>query len=450
MHAPRCLGVVLAMVGVGACGDNVAPDGDVRSGSRLKLAWYVYEGGARERETSWYFDAALQLRCSPQLWSDGHRYCAPASDEAVYVSDTCTRALGRTLLGEEPAPYFSTRYRLPGEFRPVPSRLFTPGPRTQPPVAIWEKTSSGCIGPMDAGSAYEYYELGEELFVDDLVRLRRGEPEGSGALAVIYETSDDGLRVPAALYSRDAASECTVADLPNAPSVACEPVDALRASFFHDATCSDVVLGTPSFTPPRLAFHVAFATRCRTFYRVGREVAAAMLYERNELGCLISAPPDGLRFFAMEDTQPLPELARQIDATEHRIRGITRSDGDVRVPDPLLYDAELDADCSRDDELRCAPKTDVRVELFFADAECQTPLLLALVPMGTCDPPVRYAVDDQGRYYPIAAPHTGAIHVPSTGDTCGTFAPKPPFVAYTVGPALDPSRLARAELRIDP
>lgn len=449
MHASRWLGIALLLVGAGACGDNV-PDGDARSGSRLKLAWYVYEGGARERETSWYFDSALQLRCSSQLWSDGNHYCAPASDEAVYVSDTCTRALGRTLIGEKPAPYFATRFRLPGELRPVPSRLFARGPQTLPPTGVWEKTSTGCIGPTEAGSAFEYFELGEELAVDDLARLRRSEPEGNGELAVIYESSDDGLRVPAALYLRDVASECTVADQPNAQTVACEPVDAQRAAFFHEATCSDLVLGTPSLTPPLLAFADEFATRCRTFYRVGHEVAAAMIFERNELGCLISTPPDGQRFFAMESPQPMPELARLPDMGAHRIQTITRSYGNVRVPDPLLYDAELDADCGRDDELRCAPKTNVTVEPFFADEGCQTQLPLALVPMGECDPPTRYAVDSLGHYYPIATPHAGPIYVLSTGDTCGLFAPKPPFVAYTVGPALERSRFARAELQIGP
>lgn len=445
------IGVALwAVAAAGACGDNLPPGGETHSGSRLKLAWYVYEGGARERETSWYFDAALRQRCSPTLWSDGNTYCTPAHDEAVYVSETCTRALGRTATGEPTARLFATQFRLAGESPPVPSRLFQRGSPAQVPLSIWEKTTTGCIGPMEPGDGFEYFELGAELAGNDLARIRRGEPEGLGEVAVIYETSDDGLRVPAAFYHRGVASECTTADRPNAETVACEPVAALRASYFHEASCTDVVLGTTSFVAPPLAFMDTVATGCRTFYLVAGEVSAPPLYERNDIGCHTIAPPGGQRFFAMESAQPQPVFTRLADMTAQRLRTITRECGDVRLRDPWLYDADLGTDCRHDDELRCVPATGAMVQPFFADAQCQTPLSLALVPSGDCDPPARFATGEDGRYYPLVARHTAPIYVPSTGDTCGGFVPPVPLVAYTVGPAVDPSRFVTAELQIDP
>lgn len=442
------IGVAL-VAAASACGDNLPPDGETRSGSRLKLAWYVYEAGPRERETSWYYDAALRERCSPTLWSDGNHYCTPAHGSAVYVSDACTRALGRAVAGEPPAELFATQFRLASQPTPVPSRLFRRGNPAQAPLSIWEKTSTGCIGPMEPGDDFEYFELGAEL-AGDLVRIRRGEPEGIGELAVIYETSDDGLRVPAAYYHRGVASECTTPDRPNAETVACEPVAAMRASYFHEATCTDVVLGTPSLVPPPLAYVDTAATGCRTFYLVGDEVSAPPLYERNDLGCHTIAAPAGQRFFAMESAQPQPVFTRLADMTPHRLRTMTRESGDVRLRDPSLYDAELGTECRHDDELRCAPKTTVMVQSFFADAQCQAPLSLALVPTGDCDPPVRYATDEDGRYYQLVTPHTAPIYVLSTGDTCGSFVPPVPLVAYIISEELDPTNLLTAELQIDP
>jgi hypothetical protein len=63
---------------------------------------------------------------------------------------------------------------------------------------------------------------------------------------------------------------------------------------------------------------------------------------------------------------------------------------------------------------------------------------------------VQYATDEDGRYYPLLTPHTAPIYVLSTGDTCGTFVPPVPLVAYSVSPELDRTHLLTAELQIDP
>src|SRR6185503_7446198 len=174
-----------ALVLLVACGDNLPDTGTPHSGQRLKLGWWTYMDGTRQRETSWYYDDVLGERCTPADWSDGQRYCAPETDEAVYVSDSCTRALGRSVMGGSATPLFATTFYLAGV--PVRSRVFQRGEATLPPPSIWHKHDSGCIGPLEPGDGFDYFELGREI--TSLAHLRRSSPRGDGELAIVDEIS---------------------------------------------------------------------------------------------------------------------------------------------------------------------------------------------------------------------------------------------------------------------
>jgi hypothetical protein len=432
-----------------ACGDDLGAPGEAHSGRRLKLGWYVYPGGARERETEWYYDALLGERCVAKTWSDGQRYCSPPADEAVYITDTCTRAVGRTFVGLPASPYFATTFAIPGEPVPRPSRLFRRGPQTLPPPAIWQKGLGGCI-PVELGDNFEYFELGEEIPLADLGRLRRSEPDGAGELARIDETSEDGLRVPIALYHRAAASECKTIDRPNAAAVDCVPVSALPAPYFHDPACTEPVVGAPPDVRPTLAVQYDVPTSCWIYY----EVSARPIYELGGANCIETAAPDGERFFGMAGTAAMPALTREREVSSERIRAIARVAEGLRIADGLLYDAELGAECRHDDALHCVPRTEATVATaeslrYYADPQCLSAISLAFVASGACDPPVRFARDGDV-YYPLEAPYTAPIYVPSTGDTCSQYAVPTPLVAYNVGAPLDPSAFAVGKLAIDP
>jgi hypothetical protein len=235
---------------------------------------------------------------------------------------------------------------------------------------------------------------------------------------------------------------------PNAASVECVPVGTPSAAYFHDAACTEPVVGTADASPPTLAARFELVTSCFHYYDVGDEITPPPLFERTGSGCLAVSPPDGQRFFTMAGAHAMPELERRHDVSE-RVQGITRVHGDLRLRDAWMYDAELQTDCSHDSEFRCAPQTSIAVQPYFGDANCQTPIRLALVPRGECDPPARFATDGTD-YYSLVAPYPSTIYVPSTGDTCGIFQPPAPLVAYTIGQPLDRSRLAQAELTIDP
>jgi hypothetical protein len=436
---------LLALLLVVGCGDNLPAPSTLRSGERLKLAWYIYEDGTRQRETSWYYDAELDVRCTPSRWSDGNRYCAPPTDEAVYVGSTCTRAVGRTKIGATPAPFFATTFSLMGER--LPSRVFHRGAPTNPTFEIWEKHPNGCFGPFVADSDFDYFELGAE--VTNLVQLRRAAPRGEGTLAIVDEVSDDGLRVPAGYFDRTLDVECTPVERANVESVECVPADAMLISYFHEVGCLEPELAIYGTAVPTTAKQYSPITRCWRYYEVGAEVTAPPLYEAIGLTCTSVAPPAGARFYLMAGPRQTQGLLRQRESTERRLAQIDLVRDELRVADPLLFDRELGAECRRDDELRCAPVTDAQVEPFFADGGCTIPLELALVPTGDCDPPSEFARKGDN-IYRLGQVYTRPIHWLSTGDTCAVYAPPVPFVARTIGEPIDPSSYARAELTVEP
>jgi hypothetical protein len=438
---------LLALLLVIGCGDNLPDPALPRSGTRLKLAWYVYEDGTRQRETSWYYDAELGQRCTPSMWSDGNRYCTPPNDEALYVSDTCTRALGRTPMGSTPAPFFTTSFMLSGERQT--SRVFRRGAPTAPVFSFWEKHTNGCFGPFQAGDGFDYFELGSE--VTDLVQLHHAQ-RGDGTLAIVDELSDDGLRVPTGFFDRTLSVECAPAERGNAQSVECVPTDSALISYFHEVGCIEPELAITGTAVPTTAKQYSTRTRCWSYYDVGAEVSAPPLYEAIGLTCTSVAPPNGARFFVMagpREQRTIPGLLRERETTERRLAHIDLVGDGVRLADPLLFDRDLAAECRRNDELRCVPVTEAQTESFFADSGCTMPIDLALVPTGDCDPPSQFARKGNVTYR-LGQRYTRQIYWLSTGDTCGTYAPPTPFVAWALGEMIDPSRFASAEVTIDP
>jgi hypothetical protein len=440
------------MLSTFGCGDNVREPASVQSGSRLKLARYVYPGGAHELELDWYFDAELQQRCRPQLWSDGFRYCGPAADEAVFIDDACTRALGRTLRGLQPARYFTTTFQLTVDSPAQPSRIFHRGAPADAPVTIWRNGLGGCL-PAEPGDNLDYFELGEELPRTQLVRLRRGEPQGAGELALVHDLTDDGFRLPAMFVRRDSRRECSPTEIPNVTMLECAPTVATSITHFRDSQCAERVAVTLPGEMPALATSFDPATSCTSYYRVGAPISASALYERaSGSACVEVAPPSGRVLYAMAGVEVPALLARERASSAERIRSIARITDALRVPDTLVYDSELDTDCKHDAELRCVPRTSatrVPPTHFYSDADCRRGINIALVPSGDCDPPTSFATDGD-RYYPLLAPYTAAIFAPSTGATCVGYTPPAPLVPYMIGAAIDPDAFARAELVIDP
>ena len=442
----RALARALIFFACGVCGDNLAGTGEPRSGSRLKIGWHVYEDGTRQRETTWYHDAARDERCAPRTWSDGHRYCAPAAGEAVYTSSACDEAVARVPAGTVPPTYAIAPFYLRGQ--PLPSRLFRVGARTGEPGGVWQRHQAGCTGPMPVAAGFDYHAIAKEVPITELVAIRHGAPRGDGALQVLDDTSDDGLHVPAAVFDRDAVTECMLEARANAATVDCAPGDSALISYAADAACSEPKLAVTG-PVPATARQYSDVTSCWTYYDIGMQTSPLPLYEDVGGHCLAVSPPDGPRYFLTAGKRTLPALDRVREVSERRLLRIERVHGDVRIDDPLLFDSELAADCRRDALGRCVPDTDARVLPYFSDDTCGEPIDLAFVPSGACDPPARYARSGDA-IHPLLARYEAPIYELSTGDRCGLYVAPVPLEPWSIGPAQPASSFLTSELTIDP
>src|SRR5687767_4599002 len=91
--------LIYALV-LAACGDNALPQEPLfagLSGSRIKLQWYLYQDGARELDTTAFYDAGLHARCAPLKWGDDTLRCVPPADDTVFTDADCTTEIGRSI-----------------------------------------------------------------------------------------------------------------------------------------------------------------------------------------------------------------------------------------------------------------------------------------------------------------------------------------------------------------
>ena len=121
-------------------------------------------------------------------------------------------------------------------------------------------------------------------------------------------------------------------------------------------------------------------------------------------------------------------------------------DGAVHLPSTHVFDRELGGDCApqeRDGEIVCVPDAPINATTVFADDVCGTPIELAFVPTGMCEPVAAFAARGDVRY-PIEAPYTQPFYELEPGDRCGAFAAPPGHVAHALGPAVPVEAFARA------
>ncbi|MGE0550600.1 MAG: hypothetical protein AB7O24_29385 [Kofleriaceae bacterium] len=428
-----------------ACGDNTADTGGARSGSRLKLVWYEYSDGTRQLERGWYFDDERGERCTPVRWSDGSRYCTPDAGDAVYVDDTCATALGRVPSGTSPAPYFVRYYHVRGE--PFPSRVARLGAVTTAPQNVWELRDGNCSGPATVDSGYDYYSLGEVLTSEAFVKVKRSEPVGDDRLALVFDTSDDGLRVAAAIFDREVRQDCVIDDRAGAKAIECVAGDSVIAGYFHDPECTQLEIVTTELEIPPRSRHYSPQTSCWSYYTIGSSTSAPPLYQRAGNSCQEILDPGNARFFLAGEMVEMPVLERQVEPTERRLARIDRVHGTLRIDDPLLRDTELATDCERRDDggdIRCVPATTVQVVPVFADVGCQTIVDVALVPSGTCDPPASFATKGAA-FHPVLDAYTMPVYELTTGEQCREYTPPVPMVIHAIGGPVAPSEFVTAQ-----
>ena len=399
-----------------ACGDNVVP----------RLAPVTYDlAGVRVESLTVFHDRARDEDCSAVAWADGATYCTPQLAPVAYLDDVCSEAVGMASSGYAPAMFTiagTTSVR----------RIYPLVARAAPPQ-YWTRVDGVCTGPYSPDASMTWGDLtSEELDESAFVRLYTSAPEGIGRLQVIAIDTRDGMHVRRGMHDRELGFDCVFANERDLDQVACTPADAADV-LYRDASCTQPVVIAPG-APPRYA-----RLGCDAYGEVGAAIDVP-LYEATTSGCQAAGLPAGWQIYDVGAPVDLA-YATRVRHGSGRIQPIELVAATARVPDGVLHDTMLDADCGLapvEGQLRCVPAT-VGIETYFTDETCATERDIAVL-HATCGAPERFAFRDA--YHAIGEVVSDALYVPSTGDRC--MLQPPVGEPHAVGPALPPETFVPA------
>ncbi|MBV8760513.1 MAG: hypothetical protein JO257_24690 [Deltaproteobacteria bacterium] len=392
-----------------ACGDNVVP--------RLEPVTYDLAGTTYESPI-FFHDRARDEKCLAVPWADGATYCTPVLLPVAFLDDACSEPVALGTTGYAPTMFVLGGKRTVRRVHPVTPRAA--------PAQYWTSANGTCTGPFTPTADMMWGDLGDELDESAFVRLYRSAPEGRDRLQVIAYNTLDGLHAPRFLHDRDLQVDCVLADGRDRDRVACRPPDAVEAAYFLDASCTQPAIAVPGDAPPfaRLG--------CESYARVGTEVTSP-LYTAAGGTCQPQDLP-GWHVYPVGDPVELAYATRERHGTG-RIQPIDDVAGEAHIPDGLLYDAVLDADCELspfDGPARCLPASTVPTTVYYADEGCTTERDIAVLFTTACHAAERFAYDTGFRA--IGPVVTDPLYVPSTGDRC--MLQPPAGEPHDVGPEL--------------
>lgn len=418
------------LLAVWACGDNVTP--------RLAQVRYAIEG-VEVADPQLFHDRARDEECTAMPWADGATYCTPAFTPAVYTDPICSQPLAQTVA--PPSGYVATYFVLRGQVSL--RRLHTVAGEVPPPAQYWLLDGPECVGPYAGDATTHFAAVGAELDESQFVRLRRSPPEGDGRVQRIAIDTDDGLHLPAGFHDRTLATDCSLEHATDADSPRCVP-DAVFATLFGDAACSQPVLVAPAQPP---AFARYGNADCPSYAPLADDVTGQPTFDINTGQCTPVTLPDGYQLFSVGATLDLPAVTRERGAGA-RIQPITAVTGGLRIADTSVHDLALGVDCRPGllaGTSRCLPAT-TTITSYFIDDQCRDAIDVAFVAAGSCAPLPRYA-SGVDAIHAIGDPVPSPLYEVSTGDRCVPYAPPSPLVAHLVGPPLPLETFAAADVR---
>jgi hypothetical protein len=401
----------------------------------LAPARFVYDDGTEHVARHQLYDRTLEVLCEPSEFSDGRRYCKPPTNDASYVDASCTRAVGRVAKGTTPVGYFVTRYfGDAGESDDRLSRVYRAGAPADQPAQRWEKYGFGCVAsPADDAGEYDYFQLGEEIEMAPITL----EPWVHSDDFVVETWRAPFLRVAADIQN------CDILERANGETTTCIPRNTEVVSRYVDPTCQrPAVLGVP--VQPWITYEQDPVSECIQFYEVGTTASATQLYDRVGSLCIEQMFTSSLPIALLTPTEGPTVSRTPSGAGRIQLIGLAG----LPLNDDLVRDTVLGTDCQRRADGRCVPAAPAHIETWFADYQCSQPIDVALVRTGGCNAPTTFA-ERGGVFYPIGERYTPKLYELDTGDTCSSYAPPPPFVAHSIGPALGEDTFARATLMIE-
>ncbi|MBA3396056.1 MAG: hypothetical protein H0T89_25730 [Deltaproteobacteria bacterium] len=444
------------------CGDNLPPDIAPKSGTRIKLGWYVFDDGARQLERPVLHDTFLDFTCRPTQFSDGASYCMPIDPAPIgYHDENCTMPVGYQPRGNPPPAFLVQTFAIGGQGRP--SRLYRKGLAHGPLATFYAKAGSECAA-VD-GAAFDFYNVGTELPRADLARIKRSEGVGTGRVRVALDTSDDGLRVPAVLVDAVLGDECHPEDRADEPTARCIPARRASNGFYSDARCVDPVALTLAGEPVPTAVELVTGDGCTNYAALGPELFPFELYRQAGASCVFTTPPFGMRTFALGLALGLPTVSRvRLPVDGRRMWNVVIAPEDAAAAQttpamhlPVMFDALRDIECRLarvGDVMRCLPiPRDAYQGFYFSDAACTSRIDIALVASGTCDPHADYVLlgDPGGERIvrPLGDRYDGTLYEISTADSCLAYVPPARYVPHVLEAPQPLDGFAAATLVID-
>lgn len=453
-------------------GSGVDPNDGARSGSRLKLTWYVFSDGTRQWDS--FYDAERKEQCSiSATWADGNAYCVPqATGYLVYADAACTQKLAQVYSDPNCAAAsdgYVIDYNNDG-CTYTPAHLYLRGAKVSTTTYYLPDGAGGCAGPY-SDTFYAYYQVGAEVPTSQLVKLTLSGPSGAGRIGQRYFQSSDGMQFPWTLHDALLGADCSgyaVSD--DATSAACTP-DASYTYDFHDGSCTqpEVELGPACATPHYAALfpQTACPSDTPTFYPVGAQLPNTPLYTQSGGTCSSTTAVDGDRYFATGTALELAQLSRAPDAVAGRrlqLVHYTTADG-LRSRDFTLYDTQKATTCYPttlpDGTMRCIAFGPA-IDTYYRDAACTDPVQLAEIytgPAGCAAPTIPkygqvYISPAPGtctygeELHAISTPYAGTVYSNASG-TCAVYTPYEGEM-YSVGPAVPLTDFVTATISIDP
>lgn len=432
--------VLVFALALGACGDNALPRDPLfagLSGSRIKLQWYLYQDGARQREPAAYYDAALHVRCAPKQWRDGVTRCAPVAGATVFRDADCTMELGRAMSVRTPE-YFIGHDRVDGEL--VAARLLRAGARLEaPPTGFFERQDGACV-QIDEPETFAYYEIAGEDDIGRLAEVWTETLEGT-QLGLRVLASVEGLSAPIGFHDPALGVDCRPALQPNG-ATACVPTERVPAAYFADADCEQPVAVAPA--RPRV-LEIADANGCPAYHASGPAHDGPLLFRRGAAGCERAILADGERAYRVGDPLALVHVDRGPEDAGRRLRRVTIHAGDLHVLDDHLFDTATRSDCKSygNGELAvCVPTSTVAAARLYANDKCGREVLVADLPRVQCTRSTFAVAGDVGQgltIHAIGTPYTGPLYALDAAGQCRFRSTPPDVIPHALGPPIPPT-----------
>lgn len=368
------LWVVVVMLG--ACGGGGGDPDEAASGSRLKLQWHDFGGGART-PTGVLVDKQLDdALCFLTTWDDSRTYCTPQAQAVVFLDDQCSKPAIRELDHAcQAAPRYAAIYREEACGVQV-ARLFEVG-ALMTGVQIFEGGPGNCF----QRDVADVRVAGPEVPRNALAELTTQLAPAPGRIARAFAVSADGLRLPLGLYDTELDEPCRLRTLGDEAAV-CLPFALGSVTAFTDAACS-----TPLASSDTSCTTAHYAARdddvvCREdvprLYAYGAQLASDQPIYRQRGSCG-SESQVGDSYFEL-GAEVAPAMLTLHREGSGSVQRVVASDSASQF-DTKLHDALHDFDCVifdlSDGAFHCLSSDNVGVLDANSDAACSRVLHVA-------------------------------------------------------------------------